>query len=89
MTTSAPSKAEVYQRLKEVLATEFGLAPQLLVPGARLIEDLDLDSIDWIDMAIALEMKTGRKLDERDFTSIRTIENVVDVVHDKLQSAPW
>lgn len=80
-----PTKAEVYERLKEVLVAEFGLAEDQIRPTATLVEDLDLDSIDWIDMAVALEARTGRKLREQDLAAIRTLQDVVDVVHAKLQ----
>lgn len=85
MTTPALSKAEVYERLKEVLVTEFGFRSEQLDPGAHLVDDLDLDSIDWIDMAVALETKTGQELEEHEFASIQTIQDVVDVIHQKLQ----
>jgi acyl carrier protein len=85
MTAPALSKSDVYDRLRDVLVGEFGLSLEQLTPGARLVEDLDLDSIDWIDMAVALETRTGQELDEREFTSIRTLQDVVDVLHRKLQ----
>jgi acyl carrier protein len=88
MTVPAPSKAEVYEQLKEVLVTEFGLPAEQLAPEAHLVKDLDLDSIDWIDMAVALEGRTGRELRERELASIRTIQDVVDVIHRKLHEDP-
>jgi acyl carrier protein len=88
MTAPAFSKAQVYEELKEILVTQFGLRAEQLETGAHLVKDLDLDSIDWVDMAVALEAKTGRELREREFASIRTIQDVVDVVHRKLQEEP-
>lgn len=85
MNTSAPSKPEVYERLKQVLVEEFGLRDEQVQPGAELVADLDLDSIDWINMAVALEARTGRKLREQDLGSIRTVQDVVDVIHRRLQ----
>ena len=85
MTAPVPSKAEVYERLREVLITEFGLKAEQLQPQAHLVKDLDLDSIDWIDMAVALEVRMGRELQESELASIRTIQDVVDVIHRKLQ----
>ncbi|OLB95462.1 MAG: hypothetical protein AUH30_15130 [Candidatus Rokubacteria bacterium 13_1_40CM_68_15] len=85
MTTPALSKAEVYEQLKQVLVDEFGLPADQLGPEAHLVKDLDLDSIDWIDMAVALEVKTGQELKQQELASIRTIQDVVDVIHRKLQ----
>jgi acyl carrier protein len=85
VTAPAWSKAEVYERLREVLIGEFGLRAEQLGPDADLVKDLDLDSIDWIDMAVALEVRTGRGLRETELAAIRTIQDVVDVIHRKLQ----
>jgi len=79
------SKDQVYERLKEVLISEFGFRSEQIAPGAHLVNDLDLDSIDWIDMAVALEARTGRELKEQELASIRTVQDVVDVIHRKLQ----
>ena len=88
MTAPAWSKAEVYDRLREVLVGEFGLRAEQLELDAHLVNDLDLDSIDWIDMAVALEVQMGRELRESELASIRTIQDVVDVIHRKLHEAP-
>jgi len=85
MTTPTLSKAEVYEQLKQVLVDEFGLPSDQLGLDAHLLKDLDLDSIDWIDMAVALEVKTGQELKQQELASIRTIRDVVDVIHRKLQ----
>ena len=84
MTVPALSKTEVYERLRDVLVTEFGLRAEQVGPQADLVKDLDLDSIDWIDMAVALEARIGSELQERELASIRTIQDVVDVIHRKL-----
>ena len=88
MTSPAWSKAEVYDRLRDVLVGEFGLRADQLAPEANLVKDLDLDSIDWIDMAVALEVQMGRELREQEMASIRTIQDVVDVIHRKLHEDP-
>ena len=84
MSTSHVSKDEILRALKGILSGHFGLPAEQIVPTAHLLEDLDLDSIDWIDLAVKLEMETGQKLQEAELTSIRTIEDVVDVVHRRL-----
>ena len=84
MSALAPSRDEILLVLKAVLSEHFGLRREQIVPEAHLVDDLDLDSIDWIDLAVRLEMETGQKLDESELTSLRTIQDVVDVVHRRL-----
>jgi len=86
MSAVAPSKEEILQLLTDVLSSHFGMARDLIVPDATLMKDLDLDSIDWIDLAVKLEVETGLKLDEQDLGRIRTIRDVVDVVHQRLSA---
>ena len=74
------SRDQVYERLKEVLISEFGFRSEQIAPGAHLVNDLGLDSIDGIDMAVALEARTGRELKEQELASIRTVQDVVDVI---------
>ena len=68
-------------------AYEFDLNGIPLAPASRLVDDLDLDSIDAINMAVRLEQETGLSLKEEELRSVQTIQDVVDVVHRKLQAA--
>jgi len=85
MTAPGPSQSEVYECLKRVLVEEFGFSDDRIEPTTELVADLDLDSIDWINMAVALEVRTGRKLKEEDLASIRTVQDAVDIIHRRLQ----
>jgi acyl carrier protein len=77
------SRDEIFQQLRQLLVDQFELRPEQVVPKAHLGDDLDLDSIDWINLAVYLEEATGYKLREEDLTSISTIQDVVDVLHDR------
>lgn len=87
MSPPAPTREEIFGRLKKLLVEEFELRDDQVVPEAQLAKDLDLDSVDWIDMAVALEVDTGLQLLEEDLSAIRTIRDVVDVLHSKLSTA--
>ena len=85
MTT--PGRDEILARLREILERSFELAPEDVVPEAHLFDDLDLDSIDAIDLAVRLEEETGLRLDEEELKAVRLVSEVVDVVQEKLQRA--
>jgi len=82
---NVPSKDEVFDELRKVFASEFGFVEETLTPETRVVQDLDLDSIDFVDMAVALETRLGRKLKEEDLGHIRTLGDVVDVIHARLR----
>ena len=75
------SKNEIFATVSAALVREFDLPPEELRPEAHLVDDLDLDSIDAVDMAVRLEEKTGFRLGEEELKSIQTIQDVVDLIH--------
>lgn len=74
------TKEDVLERIKDVLADEFEVDRAKLVPSARLFEDLDLDSIDAVDLVVRLQQQTSLKVKTEDFKSIRTLGDVTDVI---------
>ncbi len=80
-TAQTPDKAEVLATLTRYLVEMFEVAPEAVRPEARLFEDLDLDSIDAVDLVVRLQDYTGRKIPVAEFKSVRTVGDVVDQVH--------
>lgn len=72
-----PSKAEILLKIQEMMKELFELDPARVQPDARLIDDLELDSLDAIDLAVKVEEVTGRGFDEQKIRSLRTIEDVI------------
>jgi acyl carrier protein len=70
----------IYQEVTELLHKLFELDPQDITPESRLYDDLDLDSIDAVDMVVHLQKKTGKKIKPDEFKSVRTVQDVVDAV---------
>ena len=80
-----PSSAEVFEHLRKTLVELFEIDPDDVPPEARLYEDLDIDSIDAVDMVVELKRFTGRRIDPDDFKSVRTVQDVLDAVDRLLQ----
>jgi len=78
------SKDEILRWVVGTLTSEFQLRAEDLHPGAHLVDDLDLDSIDAIDLVVSLEADTGLDVSEEELKSIRVVQDVVDLVHRKL-----
>ena len=73
-------QAENFSRLKDLLAKEFDIEPDAISPDARLAEDLDIDSIDAIDMIVRLKEITGKKVPPERFKEVRTVGDIVEVL---------
>lgn len=74
------TEEEILAEIKKVLVSEFEIEEAKLVPEAKLFEDLDLDSIDAVDLVVRLQNITGLKVKAEDFKSIRTLGDVVAVI---------
>jgi acyl carrier protein len=75
------SRDDIYQKLTTYLEEMFEVPPEKVSLDARLYEDLDLDSIDAVDLVIRLQELTSRKFNPEEFKSVRTVGDVVDRVH--------
>lgn len=78
------SKSEIQEELSKVLRDLFDLPPEQITPGARLAEDLDLDSIDAVDLMARLQQYTGKRIAASEFKTVRTISDVVDKIYNRL-----
>lgn len=74
-------KDEIFAEIKAMLVNQFELEPEQITLEANLFTDLDLDSIDAIDMVVYLQKKTGKKFSPEQFKTVRTINDVVEVVY--------
>jgi acyl carrier protein len=76
------SDEQVRQRVTQIMAEEFELEPELLQPDATLYEDLGLDSLDAVDMVVALEKAFGMKMtDEEALRAVRTLGDLFELVY--------
>jgi acyl carrier protein len=75
------TKQDVFNLLQQLMVKEFELDPAEIKPEANLYEDLDLDSIDAVDLVVKLRELTGKKIEPEAFKAVRTVSNVVDEVY--------
>lgn len=79
-------KKQIYQEITGLLVKLFEIDAARITPESRLYEDLELDSIDAVDMVVHLQKRIGRKISPETFRSVRTVQDVVDAV-EQLMSA--
>lgn len=84
--TTMQTKEEIFVELKRILVELFETEEESIALDASLYEELDLDSIDAIDMVVKLQELTGKKVKPEDFKSARSVSDVVDAVYDMLQA---
>ncbi len=75
------SDEEILDKLRDVLRDTFEIDPSRVTPSAHLFTDLELDSIDAVDLAIQVQEMTGMRIRPEDFKSVRTVGDVIATVH--------
>ena len=74
------TRAEVTKKITSTLSTLFEVDPEAIYESSLLYEDLDIDSIDAVDLIVELKSFTGLVIDPEDFKSVKTIEDVINIV---------
>lgn len=75
------TKDEILKTIVNTLQETFEIEASRVKPEARLYEDLDIDSIDAVDLIVQLKPLVGRRLQPEAFKSVRTVQDVVDALH--------
>ncbi|MBW3696327.1 acyl carrier protein [Vibrio sp. T187] len=84
---TAVNKQEVFTQVQDALVELFELDAEDITPEAHLYQDLDLDSIDAVDLVVHLQNVTGKKIKPDEFKAVRTVDDVVESVVELLKDA--
>ena len=77
---------QIFDMVKTILVNEFEIDKGDILPEADIYEDLDIDSIDVVDLVVRLRTETGRKIDPENFKQVRTIQNLLDALDQVINS---
>ncbi|MBI9109490.1 MAG: acyl carrier protein [Spirochaetales bacterium] len=80
------TRDEIFGKMKVILVETFEIEPDEIQPEALLLEDLDLDSIDAVDLIVQLQQFTNKKIDPEAFKKVKTIQDIVDAIYDLMGS---
>ena len=80
-------KQFIFEKIKAALIEDFDLEESRIVLEARLYEDLELDSIDAVDLIVKLKSFLPRNIDPESFKKMRTLQNVVDGIYNLVQNS--
>lgn len=80
------TKEEVTKIINTFLIEEFELSPEQVVPGAQLKDDLGLESLDFVDIAVVIEKEFGFKVKGEEMVGVRTINDLYDYIFAKVNT---
>ena len=79
-------REEIFQRIATIMHDTFDIEPSRITPQAMLGADLDIDSIDAVDLIVQLKPMLGGNLRPEAFKAVRSVQDVVDTVYAMLHA---
>ncbi|GFM80851.1 acyl carrier protein [Pseudomonas cichorii] len=75
------TREDIFETLRTSMVELFELEPERVTLQANLYQDLEIDSIDAVDLIDHIKRKTGKKIAAEEFKSVRTVNDVVEAVY--------
>lgn len=75
------TREDIFNTLRDALVELFELDPARISLDSNLYQDLEIDSIDAVDLIDHIKRKTGKKIAAEEFKSVRTVNDVVEAVY--------
>ena len=79
------TKDEIFLKIQEILTSEFEIDAASITPKAKLYQDLELDSIDAVDLLVKTKEYVQGKIEPDQFKKAVTIQDVVDLLYPLVQ----
>ncbi len=76
--------ANIEETVRKIIAEQLGVDEDKVVPEARFIEDLGADSLDTVELVMALEEEFDQEIPDEDAEKIRTVQDAIDYIKQKL-----
>jgi acyl carrier protein len=73
-------REQILSMVKTILVNEFEIDEVDIVPETNIYEDLDIDSIDVVDLVVRLRAETGRSIEPDNFKQVKTIDDLLDAL---------
>lgn len=81
------TRDDIFQTLRDALVELFELDADRVTLESNLYQDLEIDSIDAVDLIDHIKRQTGKKIAAEEFKSVRTVGDVVEAVYRLVQAA--
>jgi acyl carrier protein len=75
----------VEQRVKNIIVEQLGVKPEQVTPEAKFIEDLGADSLDTVELVMALEEEFGSEIPDEQAEKLQSVGDVIKFIEDLQQ----
>ena len=77
----------VQEKITEIIVEQLGVKPEEVVPEASFVDDLGADSLDTVELVMALEEEFGVEIPDEDAEKIQTVGDASKYIEEKVKSA--
>ena len=77
--------AALEDKIKEIIIEQLGVSAQEVVPEASFIDDLGADSLDIVELVMALEEEWGLEIPDDDAEKIQTIQDAINYIEERVK----
>jgi acyl carrier protein len=81
------SEKTIEQRVKDIIVEQLGVNAERVTPTARFIEDLNADSLDTVELIIALEEEFAVEVPDEEAEKLQSVGDVIRYIEEKSESA--
>ena len=74
----------VADKVKSIIAEQLGVKPEEVIPAASFIDDLGADSLDTVELVMALEEEFGIEIPDEDAEKMRTVDEAIKYIENKV-----
>ena len=79
-------KEEIFVKVNDFLIDEFEIEKSLIVPEAHLMNDLGIESLDFVDIVVIIEKEFGFKVKREDMANVRTVGDLCDYIENHIKN---
>ncbi len=77
------AEKSIEQRVKTIITEQLGVNPDQVTPDAKFIEDLGADSLDTVELVMALEEEFGQEIPDEEAEKLQSVGDVIKYIEDK------
>ena len=77
-------REEIEEKVNEFLIEEFEIEEGALQPNAHLIDDLGIESLDFVDIVVTIEKEFGFKVKREEITKVRTLSDLYSYIEERI-----
>lgn len=78
------NKNEIIEKVNNLLVEEFEISPEVLTPEASLKQDLEIDSLDFVDIVVLIDREFGFKPKAEELKNIKTLLDFYDYIAEQI-----